>query len=262
MKHLNLFLLFCLCIFNSATGQEQFTVYFDFDMDEATTTSGKGLSSWIAANKGAQIIKIYGYADAIGNKYYNVDISERRAAYVVSQLKANGFGVENIESIGYGAEQASGGKNAKDRKVIVYFTKPEAIVEEETKQPETAFTKTVTTAEIGDKIRIPNLNFYNNSDIILPESRPILNELLTIMRDKPLLKIDIQGHICCQKNEENQISLRRAVAIYAFLIRNDIDKSRLSYKSFGSSKPIYPLPEKTEAEKVANRRVEIEIISH
>ena len=82
------------------------------------------------------------------------------------------------------------------------------------------------------------------------------------MRDKPLLKIDIQGHICCQKNEENQISLRRAVAIYAFLIRNGIDKSRLSYKSFGSSKPIYPLPEKTEAEKVANRRVEIEIISH
>lgn len=98
--------------------------------------------------------------------------------------------------------------------------------------------------------------------MVLPSSRPILGELLKIMQDNPLLKIDIQGHICCQKVEENQISLKRAMAVYNYLVRNGVNKSRLSYQSFGSSRPVHPLPEKSEAEKVANRRVEIEIIEN
>ena len=36
-----------------------------------------------------------------------------------------------------------------------------------------------------------------------------------------------------------------------------IPKSRLSYQGFGSTQPIFPLPEKNEAERAANRRVEI-----
>ena len=124
----------------------------------------------------------------------------------------------------------------------------------------TEFSVKVNNAKIGDVIVIPNLNFYNNSDMVLPKSMPILFELLQNMRDNPKLEVDIQGHICCQKVEENQISLRRAVAVYNFLIYHGIDKARMHYISFGSSKPIYALPEKTEEERVANRRVEIKIL--
>ena len=54
----------------------------------------------------------------------------------------------------------------------------------------------------------------------------------------------------------------RAVAVYNYLIHNGIDKKRLRFKSFGSSKPIHRIPEKTEEERNENRRVEIQIIEN
>lgn len=40
-----------------------------------------------------------------------------------------------------------------------------------------------------------------------------------------------------------------------------LDKKRLSYKGFGGSKPIYIIPELSEEEGQANRKVEIQIVS-
>jgi outer membrane protein OmpA-like peptidoglycan-associated protein len=259
MKQLTLSVLLCLITIGFARGQEQFTVYFDFNVDLAADASGIKLSQWIASHKNIQVSKVHGFADVTGNAAYNVDLSYRRAAYVVQQLKKSTIDVTEIEIKGFGAALATGNR-VKDRKVVVYFSVKQPHHTEQPKTEESEFTKVVTTAGKGDRIRIPNLNFYNNSDIMLPESRPVMLELFTILKNRPALKIDIQGHICCQKNEEDAISLRRAVAIYTLLVKSGIDKNRLTYKSFGSSKPIYPLPEKNEDEKMANRRVEIEIV--
>ncbi len=98
--------------------------------------------------------------------------------------------------------------------------------------------------------------------MVLPESQPVLRELLIIMQINPNLKIDIQGHICCQETDVRDVAKRRAKAIYRFLQLNGIANSRISYQSFGSSRPIYPLPEKNEEEERANRRVEIEILEN
>jgi outer membrane protein OmpA-like peptidoglycan-associated protein len=255
----------CLFVLVQMKAQNQFTVYFDFDIDEANETSNKKLSQWIVENPNVSVIKIYGYADKVGDAIYNVDLSERRATFIFEQLKAANITVENVEQKGFGETMAIGNAS-KDRKVVVFYELKNKVLDTqiatEQPKPDTDFTKVVTTAEKGDKIRIPNLNFYNNSDIVLPQSRPILKELLQIMKDRPSLKIDIQGHICCQQNEEMQISRRRAEAIYTYLIHNGIDKGRLSYQSFGSKKPIYKLPEKNEQEREANRRVEIEILQN
>ena len=59
-----------------------------------------------------------------------------------------------------------------------------------------------------------------------------------------------------------KISEKRAKTVYNFLIKNRINKNRLSYTSFGNTKPIYPIPEKTEEERIANRRVEVEIVAN
>ena len=254
-----------LFVFSQIQAQNQFTVYFDFDIDEANEKSDKKLLQWIVENPDVEVKKIYGYTDCVGEAIYNVDLSERRAAFVFEQFKAANITVQNVEQKGFGETKATG-RSSKDRKVVVFYELKNKVLDipitaEQPKQ-DTNFTKVVTTAEKGDKIRIPNLNFYNNSDIVLPQSRPILKELLQIMKDRPSLKIDIQGHICCQQNEEMQISRRRAEAIYTYLIHNGIDKGRLSYQSFGSKKPIYKLPEKNEQEREANRRVEIEILQN
>src|SRR5688572_22225440 len=105
---------------------------------------------------------------------------------------------------------------------------------------------------------------------ITPESRPILDELLDAMKTHPKLVIEIQGHICCENRIGDgmdletgiyNLSTARAKAIYDHLISNGIQASRVSYKGFGHSQPMYPFPERTEEERVANRRVEIKIIS-
>jgi outer membrane protein OmpA-like peptidoglycan-associated protein len=41
-----------------------------------------------------------------------------------------------------------------------------------------------------------------------------------------------------------------------------IDESRVTYKGFGSSQPLFPIPEKDEAQRAANRRVEIVITAN
>ena len=88
----------------------------------------------------------------------------------------------------------------------------------------------------------------------------ILDELLQIMSSTPTLKIEIQGHICCKEVEVEDISIKRAKTVYNFLLSNGITESRISYRGFASSRPIHPLPERNEEERVANRRVEILIL--
>jgi len=261
MKKMLLLLAFGLSL--HAFSQQKFTVYFDFDIDESNRASTQTLSQWIEAHRDAEIVKIYGYADSTGDSLYNIDLSERRASYVYEQLKTAGLKMDNVEEKGFGESQSTGSRNPKDRKVVFYWEQQPVVLEKSIIEPKPSeLTKMVKEARKGDKIKVPELHFYNNSDMVLPTSRPILGELLKIMQDNPLLKIDIQGHICCQKVEQNQISLKRAMAVYNFLIRNGVNKSRLSYQSFGSSRPVHPLPEKSEAEKAANRRVEIEIIEN
>jgi outer membrane protein OmpA-like peptidoglycan-associated protein len=83
------------------------------------------------------------------------------------------------------------------------------------------------------------------------------------MVSNPKAKIEIQGHICCQLGEDPEdIALIRAIAVHNYLVANDIDDSRLQYKSFGSTQPIHKIPEKNEKERNENRRVEILILEN
>jgi len=122
--------------------------------------------------------------------------------------------------------------------------------------------KKVGEAKKGEKLKIDNLNFIINTFAVVPESRGKLYELLLVLQRNPQLKIEIQGHLCCMPNDRLDLSTQRAKAIYNFLVANEIYPGRLSYKGFGSTQPIYPLPEKDEKERAANRRVEILIVEN
>jgi outer membrane protein OmpA-like peptidoglycan-associated protein len=52
-------------ISNAINAQQQFTVYFDFDIDEANSSSTVKLSQWITENHNAEILKVEGYADSL-----------------------------------------------------------------------------------------------------------------------------------------------------------------------------------------------------
>lgn len=256
------FSLLTFCSIAGLAQQKNTVFYFDFDKDSLNTNEQQRLNNWITENRESNILKIEGFTDKTGVDVYNIDLSERRIDYISGSLEVVGFDTKNTVTSPYGEQFAKAGYSAPDRKVVVTFEPKKVTKSIPAPSPPkpTEFTEKVKKAIVGDKIRVPNLNFYNNSDIVLPASQSSLEELLQILLDNPRLKIDIQGHICCQKNEQWEISLRRARAVYNYLVRSGIETNRLSYKSFGSKHPIYPLPEKTEEERVANRRVEIEIL--
>jgi len=263
MKLFSLFFLFTITL---SAQQKQYAVFFDFDK-ASTEITPQVFEVWAQEHSNAEILKIYGYTDSVGTVDYNQKLSESRANYIMQQLKNNKVKLsKDLEVKGFGESQAFSEHTPYHRKVVFYYTEPEPVKQVEVTKDSLAeksdFAKAVDASKKGDKIKVPNLNFYNDSYIVLPESQPILKDLLAIMQNNPTLKIQIHGHICCQEVETGPISRQRAEAIYVYLIRNGIDKGRLSYKSFGSTKPIYSIPEKNEAEKVINRRVEIEIISN
>lgn len=240
--------------------EKQFQVFFDFDISEANTTSGQKLSQWISENPTAEVSKIYGYCDKVGSIEYNDALSLKRAEYIAETLKKSAVKInESVEIKGFGEQFSQSPVQSENRKATIYYSIPK----KETVVEENNLSKEIKTLKVGDKLKLKNLNFLNRSGTIVPESRPILEELLKVLKEKPNLKIEIQGHICCQLGTDlEQIATIRARAIYNFLIENGIEKSRLNYKGFGSSKPIHPIPEKNEFERNENRRVEIMIIEN
>ncbi|WP_417353062.1 OmpA family protein [Flavobacterium alkalisoli] len=255
------FTILLLAIFTFTQAQQKHTVYFDFDIDEANSSSIAGFDNWLKENKNAVILKVVGCADSVGSIPYNRNLSLRRVKDVVNRLQKNKIAfAEDFEIQALGEEFEQDKEQAKNRKVEVYYGLP--VVTEVIEKTESDFAKKVKQSKVGDKLKLPELYFYNYSDIVVPWSRPVLDDLFIIMRDNPKLKIDIQGHICCETVETGDISRLRARAVYGYLVRSGIDKSRLSYQGLKSSHPVYPLPEKNEDERNANRRVEIEIIEN
>ncbi|HBK83530.1 MAG TPA: cell envelope biogenesis protein OmpA, partial [Flavobacterium sp.] len=88
--------------------------------------------------------------------------------------------------------------------------------------------------------------------------------LAKIMHDNPKLVIQVQGHVCCNADVTDSrsimLSRERAKAIKMFLLSQKIPSARVSFQGFGSSMPIFPIPEQDEEQRIANRRVEILII--
>ena len=256
----NIIILLSMLLFTSGiAAQEQFTLYFDFDIDKPTQESSQRLAEWITLNKGIDIIKIYGYADSIGSKDYNIDLSWRRAKHVQQQLNSAYKIVPEIEIKGFGETNAFSENRSSDRIVVIHYNNPP---EQKISKPQKkSLTNAMKYARIGEKLRLDNLNFYGNTGKPLPHSMPVLSELLQIMTDNPKLEIEIQGHICCDPRNTKGVDEMRVKTVYEFLVKNGVSEDRLHYRTFGTTRPLYPLPEQNEQQRVANRRVEIEILA-
>ena len=124
------------------------------------------------------------------------------------------------------------------------------------------FMRQINTAKKGEKFTIPNLNFIIDSFALIKESRSRLYELLFVLENNPNLKLEFQGHLCCSTNDKQDLSTKRAKFIFNFLQQQGIHSSRISYKGFGITQPIFTIPEKNEYEAATNRRVEILILEN
>jgi outer membrane protein OmpA-like peptidoglycan-associated protein len=250
------FLFFTLTTF----GQGQLEVFFDFNKDTPNDESLEKLALWIKDNKTVEVTRILGYCDSVDTNNYNKRLAERRIDAVLYVLINNQIGVNaNLEKVAVGKEFNQSKVQAENRKVVVFYSVSKPNQEILT----TGLAEQIKNAKVGETVKLPNIYFFNNSAKIVPKSKPTLYELLCAMQDFPNLKIEIQGHICCQINKDvNDVSTARAKAIYTFLILNKIDRKRMKFKGYGVTKPVHKIPEKSGQEEDDNRRVEILILEN
>lgn len=255
-----------LLIVFSSSAQEKLSVYFDFDQHQLNEAAVKKINSWIAEGKNYQVTKLYGFCDWKGTNSYNDTLAIQRVNEVYNFLKASNIDVINdIEIRGFGEDFEQSPVQGENRRVtIIYQIKTETVTTEKLpEKPKEALRDRIKTAKKGDLIKLENIYFFNNSAKVVPKSEPVLYDLLCVMVDNPKLKIEIQGHICCKRpNEYEVISTARARAVYNYLIRGKIDRSRMSFKGYGVTRPIYKIPEQNALEEDENRRVEILIVEN
>lgn len=260
MKKLLLIVLFPLfSLAQPVATQQSVEVFFDFDKYFLTNEAVETIEKTLQENPNIVVLKIFGYCDWEGSNSYNDTLSLKRVREVYHFLRNKGIKIkDNYESKGFGEDFDQSAEQAANRKVTIIY---EEIRPETKPDYRKALTELVRNSKVGDKIKLQNINFRNNSAVLVPKSKPVLYDLLCVMEENPTLKIEIQGHICCQlEKDQYDVSTARARAVYMFLLRNKIDRKRLSYKGYGISRPIHPIPEKTEEEADENRRVEIMIV--
>jgi outer membrane protein OmpA-like peptidoglycan-associated protein len=280
------------CVF----GQEQASFFFDSNKFVLNKEESARLNLWINANKEIKIIGVYGFCDEEGSVGYNDTLAKKRIDYVFNILKNKVKIREDFKTRNFGKLHTLSQIKAENRKVTLFYIQPkdfiheeeiiadkkEAVIQKEKviiKFPDklafenpngtisefkmdTVFMRKISVANVGEKLKLDNMNFYINTFAVMPESRAKMYELLTVLKSYPDMKIQIQGHICCVTKDVRDLATQRAKAIYKFLEYNEIDKSRMTFVGFGSDKPLFSIPEKTEQEREANRRVEIEIIAN
>jgi outer membrane protein OmpA-like peptidoglycan-associated protein len=259
----NLLLLLFLFSIN-LSAQEKLNVYFDFDKHNLNEEAVKKINSWIAEGKNYEVTKLYGFCDWKGTNSYNDTLAMKRVNEVYRFLKESQIKVKkDIEIRGFGEDFEQSKIQGENRRVTIIFQEATAVAENKTVAVVEPLKEKMKLAKIGDLVKLDNIYFFNNSAKTVPSSEPLLYELLCIMNDNPKLKIEIQGHICCKRpNQAEGISTARAKTVYNYLIRNKVDRKRMTFKGYGVTRPVHPIPEKNTQEEDENRRVEILIVEN
>ena len=291
---MKLFFLLSLFLFSitSVIAQEQFSIYFESNKYEFTPSESQRINQWMSNNPLIKVLGIHGFCDEDGSFGFNDTLAKKRINFVYNVIKDKVKIREDFKTRSFGELHYLSKIKSENRKVTLFYIESKDFnrendiigIKEETvvlpKEPiqypeklvfdnpdgsqseyklDIDFMQKMSEASLGQKLKLENLNFQINTFIVVPNSKGKMYELLVVMQKNPNLKIEIQGHLCCMPIDRLDLSTQRAKAINNFLVANGINEKRLTFKGFGSSHPIYALPEKDETQRAANRRVEIMI---
>jgi outer membrane protein OmpA-like peptidoglycan-associated protein len=248
--------------------EQRFSLYFENDKDVLTQNHFKVIDSIKGAhNKEELDVHIKGYTNNIGNEYYNLKLSKRRAANVTKMLRE--FTI--ISSQGYGEIDSDAARN---RRVDIFvhhkdehLAEPnELVIPPISSLPKLEPIALKSDLKKGDRITIEGIMFFQDRDVILEESRPILENLFDFLEANPEVNFKLIGHICCGdisnpgrdlinlRTKQRNLSEARAKAVYNYLRKNGIDNKRMRYLGMAFIRPLGGADQD-------DRRVEIEITS-
>ena len=229
-------------------------------------------------------IDLYAYCDTDGDSTFNMRLSEKRNAFVKKVLQNSGIQDSIFSGINAFGENKATKENddeivkQQNRRVdiIIHLAANNPNIATDNLNSITAMATAILNAEIGQKVVIPNLEFYSGRHTLMPESQPVLQELVKVMQENPNLYISLIGHICCMTEMQkqmgayrdgfdaddgtNHLSLNRAIVVKTYLTDFGIASERILVKGKGGAEKLID-PEITEADKKRNRRGEVMIIA-
>ena len=102
--------------------------------------------------------------------------------------------------------------------------------------------------------------FDFDQDILTDTALTQLDEVYTLLRRNKSMYLEIDGHTDAVGNDQYNegLSKRRAERVIGYLAEKGIDRSRLTLKFYGSTKP--KADNVSEEGRAKNRRVEFEIL--
>jgi outer membrane protein OmpA-like peptidoglycan-associated protein len=101
------------------------------------------------------------------------------------------------------------------------------------------------------------INFDTGKSVIRDESKPVIEQVVQMLKTNPELKISVEGHTDNVGSPESNktLSLDRAKSVVTAIISQGITADRLSASGFGQDKPV--ADNNTEEGRAQNRRVEL-----
>ena len=226
-------------------------------------------------------LELGGYTDNTGSAAKNVEISAKRAKFIYDYLISQGIAQERLSYKGYGPEKPlysnrysstrEGNRRIEvkitDKKKEDYSKLVEEAIDDD--RNKTSMLPEPTLADLLAPVSVVPVNqpivissiVYEPNMIEVPEAaKADLNELAGWMRMNPTFKLEVSSHTDKSGLEElnELLSTQRAEAVYNYLVEQGAPKEQLTFKGYGSSKPI--ASNKYQHGKEKNRRVEIKIL--
>lgn len=113
--------------------------------------------------------------------------------------------------------------------------------------------------EKAGKVQLYGVNFDFDSDVLRPESGPVLDEVVKLAQANPGWKFEIGGHTDSLGAADYNLKLseRRAASVVRYLSGKGVDAARLQAQGYGATRPLVPETGGSEAARSQNRRVEL-----
>lgn len=257
-------------VFSFASAQEEVvnSVYFEFDKYNLDEKQGNAVVNFIKVIDSTRIesVQIFGYCDDRGKDAYNFKLSNNRANTIKSKLVNSGIKSKIIVTIeGKGrvlidddiVENLPEVRSKNRRVDVVINMKPLPKI-----VMPGMFNSVQKKHVVGDRIFLGDVLFEKGSSKINIKAKNDLEKIAKDLQKYKNLHFEIQGHVCCtppyqkeaidRDTKKRQLSQNRAQVVYKFLLAKKIDKTRMSFKGYGNTRPLGKEPQ-------YDRRVELVI---
>lgn len=124
----------------------------------------------------------------------------------------------------------------------------------------------LTAIEVGKSYELANILYDFGKSTLREESKVVLDELVTILKENPSILIELGSHTDSKGSDELNVKLsqERAQSCVDYIISKGVSAARLSAKGYGESSPIAPNenPDGSDNEegRQKNRRTEFKVL--